>query len=211
MSIFLRANQTGQTARFFRIRLPFAEIGEDQNGLLSTQPAHNILFSLERRGRDVLLSPRQEVITSAKKRQDPFWLSEQGAFEVGGYCFTFLICTPEFEVGALTGISANHLAADNNRTLPYVSYRLATTHIQVPLFRETPLSAGSSETDALFLPLPGVKSCHCMFTARTNSVVVKPLNGDLAYQGKLVLNPIEIFRPDTVILQPLGVPISVMP
>ena len=209
MSVFLKAYSYGSDARIFRIRKPIAEVGLDENGILTTEQAHEVFFSLERRGEKVIIFPKTKLTLSDKLVSTPQQLPNEGIVSAYEYNFHYIISSIKSESLALMELGYNETANINSTPLFFASYRFASSRLIAPLFKDISVTLGSSEADTLIVPLNKISSCHCSLTANDTSITVKPIHGNVKHRDNLIKDFKKIQGNDEIVLTPVDISISI--
>jgi|GEM_PF-6936472 len=216
MSLFVKIERFASRPRLLNLRGLQATIGEDDRGCIDTTrlkvpffsivSCNQIWWLITQNSSTVFNRVRLELGTTLKIRPDT-------AVECEDTRFTFFPTDPVSEVLAYSDLSLTELIEKKPifERIPSLRLNLAGASRSFPLIPGIKLLVGSAPDCALFIESPSIASHHCTFINCGTQILVQALEGQFSLESdqspeRAVLDP-----PSRIILQPLGLPLEVIP
>ncbi|MDC0358377.1 hypothetical protein OAO01_06125 [Oligoflexia bacterium] len=214
MSIYIRVERYTADPKFLQTRALHTVIGENAQGLLTCEAPLHPWFSLYATDPTPTIQFASDALrynTKVVPQGFQTALACGDTLEGHDYRFHFYTTLPQAEIFAYSDLAWSDLRSKTDLLgrVPSLTVQLANLVKTAPLYQNLPVTLGSHENDAVFLNLLGVHARHCSFTNTDRGVLVKPLEGQISYNGEDVIDAVLLKEDCFVALEPIGLGVTV--
>lgn len=214
MSLFIKAQRFASAPRLLRIRDLYVSIGEDQQGLLTSNPQGRCYFSLYVIDNRCLLQADCSSIRIGEQlleKEQQIFLSDSAQIQVDDYQFT-IISTPALaEVLAHSaGLVEEIIESSQAVKTPTIEQHIGDCLRRYPILKGLIMTIGSDASATICVDLPRITPHHCKIAWDGSAVAVTPLDGSVLLNEESIGASRQITKSSRLTLEPSGFTVKIV-